>query len=199
MIIKPYNRADPNPKLINHSEEKERGGRRTKKYTITVASYLLLIIDKGVIVVSTEWQPSKPQSTKPPNSKGSYRRLAWPTSWVYNMLQSQPDSVNPSSWTHRHCLVQSMRRNTDLFVLSHQISSAIPDSIYSRGLRRFLTRMTIWGCLKLNVYAPADAVLSRQKLPVLVWIHGGGLAIKNGNADFSMLALLTCHHLFFLV
>ena len=50
-------------------------------------------------------------------------------------------------------------------------------------------------CLRLNVYAPADAVLSRQKLPVLVWIHGGGLAIENGNADFSMLVLLTCHHL----
>ncbi|ODM15523.1 hypothetical protein SI65_09126 [Aspergillus cristatus] len=40
-------------------------------------------------------------------------------------------------------------------------------------------------CLRLNVYAPADAVVSRQRLPVLVWIHGGGLAIENGNADFT--------------
>lgn len=33
MIIKPYNRADPNPKLINHSEEeKERNGGRTQIY-----------------------------------------------------------------------------------------------------------------------------------------------------------------------
>lgn len=43
-------------------------------------------------------------------------------------------------------------------------------------------------CLRLNVYAPAEAVLSEQELPVLVWIHGGGLAIENGNADFSMSA-----------
>lgn len=43
-------------------------------------------------------------------------------------------------------------------------------------------------CLRLNVYAPAEAVLSEQELPVLVWIHGGGLAIENGNADLSMSA-----------
>uniref|UniRef100_A0A674PMS7 Carboxylesterase type B domain-containing protein n=1 Tax=Takifugu rubripes TaxID=31033 RepID=A0A674PMS7_TAKRU len=31
-------------------------------------------------------------------------------------------------------------------------------------------------CLYLNVYAPAEATRG-DKLPVMVWIHGGGLAM----------------------
>lgn len=54
-------------------------------------------------------------------------------------------------------------------------------------------------CLRLNIYAPAEAVLSKQGLPVLVWIHGGGLAIENGNADFSMLAYQFVSTVFFLM
>ncbi|KAL3428965.1 carboxylesterase [Aspergillus tetrazonus] len=43
-------------------------------------------------------------------------------------------------------------------------------------------------CLRLNIYAPPTEVVSsgdRGKVPVVVWIHGGGLTIENGNADFS--------------
>ncbi|KAG8158009.1 hypothetical protein KVR01_012281 [Diaporthe batatas] len=36
-------------------------------------------------------------------------------------------------------------------------------------------------CLNLNVYAPANA----DKLPVLVWIHGGGYGFFNGQQDMS--------------
>ena len=44
-------------------------------------------------------------------------------------------------------------------------------------------------CLYLNVYAPADAVGSRSRLPVLVWIHGGGYVNGSGqDYDGSKLA-----------
>jgi len=36
-------------------------------------------------------------------------------------------------------------------------------------------------CLFLNVQSPANAT----KLPVLVWIHGGGYGIGNGQQDFT--------------
>lgn len=36
-------------------------------------------------------------------------------------------------------------------------------------------------CLYLNVYAPANA----QNLPVLVWIHGGGYGLGEGNTDMT--------------
>lgn len=36
-------------------------------------------------------------------------------------------------------------------------------------------------CLFLNVYAPANA----SNLPVLVWIHGGGYGLGNGQQDLS--------------
>jgi len=35
--------------------------------------------------------------------------------------------------------------------------------------------------LYLNVYAPANA----QNLPVLVWIHGGGYGLGEGNTDMT--------------
>ncbi|RDI77868.1 hypothetical protein Vi05172_g12079 [Venturia inaequalis] len=38
-------------------------------------------------------------------------------------------------------------------------------------------------CLFLNVYAPDDA----KKLPVLVWIHGGGYGAGNGRQDFTQI------------
>lgn len=36
-------------------------------------------------------------------------------------------------------------------------------------------------CLFLNVYAPSNA----SNLPVLVWIHGGGYGLGNGQEDLS--------------
>ena len=36
-------------------------------------------------------------------------------------------------------------------------------------------------CLFLNVYAPANA----SKLPVLVWVHGGGYGEGNGQQDLT--------------
>ncbi|OBT82911.1 hypothetical protein VE02_08975 [Pseudogymnoascus sp. 03VT05] len=42
-----------------------------------------------------------------------------------------------------------------------------------------------YDCLRLNIYAPKSVISSRNKVPVLVWVHGGGWSIENGNADFS--------------
>ena len=36
-------------------------------------------------------------------------------------------------------------------------------------------------CLYLNLWAPADSGASKKKLPVLVYIHGGGLATGDGS------------------
>jgi carboxylesterase type B len=40
-------------------------------------------------------------------------------------------------------------------------------------------------CLVLNIYTPPEALASREKLPVIVFIHGGGWALGDGNADYG--------------
>ncbi|KFY95403.1 hypothetical protein V500_02795 [Pseudogymnoascus sp. VKM F-4518 (FW-2643)] len=42
-----------------------------------------------------------------------------------------------------------------------------------------------YDCLRLNIYTPKSVISSGNKVPVLLWIHGGGWSIENGNADFS--------------
>ncbi|XP_038169082.1 liver carboxylesterase 1-like [Arvicola amphibius] len=44
-------------------------------------------------------------------------------------------------------------------------------------------------CLYLNIYSPAD-LTSKGKLPVMVWVHGGGL-LSGGASTFDGLALST--------
>ncbi|PYH76806.1 carboxylesterase [Aspergillus uvarum CBS 121591] len=63
----------------------------------------------------------------------------------------------------------------------------------SRGHRRHLfvgapaanQKQSEQNCLCLNIYAPMSALSSDKKIPVIVWIHGGGWSFENGNADFS--------------
>ncbi|XP_040591238.1 carboxylesterase 1E isoform X2 [Mesocricetus auratus] len=43
-------------------------------------------------------------------------------------------------------------------------------------------------CLYLNIYTPADLRKNRNKLPVMVWIHGGGLVL-GGASTYDGLAL----------
>lgn len=40
-------------------------------------------------------------------------------------------------------------------------------------------------CLNLNVYAPAQAMKDTSKLPVLVWIHGGGWVFGDGGSEYG--------------
>uniref|UniRef100_A0A4W2HT54 Carboxylesterase type B domain-containing protein n=1 Tax=Bos indicus x Bos taurus TaxID=30522 RepID=A0A4W2HT54_BOBOX len=42
-------------------------------------------------------------------------------------------------------------------------------------------------CLYLNIYTPAD-LTKRSRLPVMVWIHGGGLVV-GGASTYDGLAL----------
>ncbi|OJJ44126.1 hypothetical protein ASPZODRAFT_834990 [Penicilliopsis zonata CBS 506.65] len=42
-----------------------------------------------------------------------------------------------------------------------------------------------FGCLNLNVYGPPEAVGTQQKLPVYVWIHGGGFTLGDGGAEYD--------------
>jgi len=44
-------------------------------------------------------------------------------------------------------------------------------------------------CLYLNVYAPSRSIKTSGKLPVMVWIHGGGLGTGSGN-DYDVTRLL---------
>ncbi|RHZ55824.1 putative carboxylesterase [Aspergillus thermomutatus] len=71
------------------------------------------------------------------------------------------------------------------------ISPQPPDN--SREFRQHLfagapaanLKQSEFDCLRLNIYTPQVVISSGEKVPVLVWIHGGGWAIENGNADFS--------------
>jgi carboxylesterase type B len=40
-------------------------------------------------------------------------------------------------------------------------------------------------CLNLNIVGPAGAARSKAKLPVMVWIYGGGFAVGTGNDYIS--------------
>ncbi|OJJ49997.1 hypothetical protein ASPZODRAFT_13100 [Penicilliopsis zonata CBS 506.65] len=40
-------------------------------------------------------------------------------------------------------------------------------------------------CLNLNVFAPPEAVGSQQRLPVYVWIHGGGWKTGDGGLEYD--------------
>lgn len=40
-------------------------------------------------------------------------------------------------------------------------------------------------CLSLNIYVPPDLDLLNNKLPVLVYIHGGGWVFGDGNSDYG--------------
>lgn len=51
-----------------------------------------------------------------------------------------------------------------------------------------------YDCLRLNIYAPKSVISSGNKVPVLVWIHGGGWSIENGNADFCKQANPSIKH-----
>jgi para-nitrobenzyl esterase len=43
-------------------------------------------------------------------------------------------------------------------------------------------------CLFVNVWAPKDAIATRKKLPVMVWVYGGSFHQGSGNIDGSFLA-----------
>ena len=45
--------------------------------------------------------------------------------------------------------------------------------------------MSEFQCLKLNVYTPLQSTKASTKLPVLVWIHGGGWTIGDGNSEYG--------------
>lgn len=42
-----------------------------------------------------------------------------------------------------------------------------------------------FSCLTLNIYTPTDAISSSAKLPVLLWIHGGGWTVGDGNYEYG--------------
>jgi carboxylesterase type B len=40
-------------------------------------------------------------------------------------------------------------------------------------------------CLRLNIYAPRSSAERPNKLPVVVWIHGGGFLFGDGNSEYG--------------
>jgi para-nitrobenzyl esterase len=69
-------------------------------------------------------------------------------------------------------------------------ANALPSSCAQNGdLGVFARAGGSEDCLYLNVYRSADVALSGQKLPVVVWIHGGALQVgQGGDYDPSKLA-----------
>lgn len=41
-------------------------------------------------------------------------------------------------------------------------------------------------CLSINVYAPPSALTSKERLPVLVWIHGGAFTYGDASDEYGM-------------
>ncbi|KAK2762348.1 hypothetical protein FQN54_001358 [Arachnomyces sp. PD_36] len=60
---------------------------------------------------------------------------------------------------------------------SHLYEGSIPPSTTSA--------VDEFGCLSLNIYVPQDLDLLNNKLPVLVYIHGGGWVFGDGNSDYG--------------
>ena len=58
----------------------------------------------------------------------------------------------------------------------HQLSAYLYPKVYG------IDNADEFSCLNLNIYDPPDAVISGQSLPVIVWIHGGGL-VYGANSD----------------
>jgi Carboxylesterase family len=53
--------------------------------------------------------------------------------------------------------------------------------------------MSEFDCLRLNIYAPWESYAPSEKLPVLVWIHGGGWIFGDGNSEYgSQIYVSTC-------
>lgn len=48
-------------------------------------------------------------------------------------------------------------------------------------------------CLNCNIFMPASAVGSSEKLPVLAWIHGGGM--RNGSNSVPLYGMLLVFYL----
>ena len=40
-------------------------------------------------------------------------------------------------------------------------------------------------CLNLNMYVPNEGISANSKLPVLVWIHGGGWVFGDGGQEYG--------------
>uniref|UniRef100_A0A8C8Z1W2 Carboxylesterase type B domain-containing protein n=1 Tax=Prolemur simus TaxID=1328070 RepID=A0A8C8Z1W2_PROSS len=57
----------------------------------------------------------------------------------------------------------------------------------SKCLKGHLPRKITLDCLYLNIYTPAD-LTKESRLPVMVWIHGGGLVV-GGASTYDGLAL----------
>lgn len=49
-----------------------------------------------------------------------------------------------------------------------------------------------YSSLRLNVYTPPEALKSGARLPVLVYIHGGGWTTGDGHSDMGMWSFLCC-------
>jgi carboxylesterase type B len=47
------------------------------------------------------------------------------------------------------------------------------------------TPISEFDCLNLNIFAPPDAIGSPEKLPVVVWIHGGGFIFGDGGSEYG--------------
>lgn len=43
-------------------------------------------------------------------------------------------------------------------------------------------------CLNLNLFVPEEVIGTATKLPVMVWIHGGGWVFGNGGSDYGKYA-----------
>jgi carboxylesterase type B len=61
----------------------------------------------------------------------------------------------------------------------HELTSHLYERMATRGPQ------SEFSCLNLNIYAPPVAISAGQRLPVLVWIHGGAFTYGDGGCEFG--------------
>jgi carboxylesterase type B len=117
---------------------------------------------------------SKGKSNTPTNVSPCLRltisriRFAAPPIGSLRWQAPQPPASNRSSVLQANAFQAQCPQSPPAF--GTQVTPTVAATLYSTE-----------DCLFLNVYSPANA----SNLPVLVWIHGGGYGVGNGQQDLT--------------
>ncbi|THX35267.1 carboxylesterase type B [Aureobasidium pullulans] len=130
---------------------------------------------------------AKRQSTNATSSSGLEVDLGYE---VYEGYSNQTTGINiwrgirfaaPPTGSLRWQAPQVPAENRSQTIQANAFAPQCPQSSFNAYGRTGASMLSDEDCLFLNVYAPENAT----NLPVLVWIHGGGYGLGNGQQDMQ--------------